>query len=110
MNPIDAQIIQDVGVMYSTVLNHRQPLKREAKYLVREMDGKKGIECKRILETTATSVRNLHLKQLPECTMMAAHFDDLIDQIGVRGVVFICYRHKIDTERCTTLFCLCVVK
>ena len=36
----------DVGVIFGTIFDHRQPLRRETKSFVRAFDGKRGIQCK----------------------------------------------------------------
>lgn len=88
MNPVDAHIIADVGVIFGTIFDHRQPLRRETKSFVRAFDGKRGIQCKATQQADLKSLNWMKVKAVPECAMMANHLHSVVGQ--VEAVTLLC--------------------
>eukprot|EP00040_Diaphanoeca_grandis_P004380 m.28462 g.28462 ORF g.28462 m.28462 type:complete len:153 (-) comp15921_c0_seq1:150-608(-) len=81
MSSLDANIIADVGTIFSTIYDHSVPLRREEKFFLKGFEGKNGIGSKVPLEATVKEFKHLNVKGLPECIAMAKHVHDVASTV-----------------------------
>jgi len=75
-------VIDDVGVIFSTILNHQQPIRKEIKAFVSNYESKKGLGARKELNTATSQCQHMLKKNMVECTNMAQHISAINEQVN----------------------------